>query len=119
MLNWLLRKIIGTKNQRQIKKIWPVVNQINQFEQQLQNEPEEALRRRTAEWQERFKAFHPPQFLAGVWLRIAEQEEVDECLRVLEAKFGQLAKYFPDLDQKLVSESAWQGEPGARSASVS
>ena len=106
MLNWLLRKIIGTKNQRQIKKILPVVTQINQIAQGLQEATEDQLRAKTAEWQERFKAFHPPQFLAGVWLRIADEQQVDDCLRALEVKFQQLAKHFPELDQNLV---AWPG----------
>lgn len=110
MLNWLLRKIIGTKNQRQIKKILPVVTQINQIAQGLQEATEEQLRAKTAEWQERFKAFHPPQFLAGVWLRIADEQQVDDCLRALEVKFQQLAKHFPELDQNLVAENIWKGD---------
>jgi preprotein translocase subunit SecA len=110
MLNWILRKIIGTKNQRQIKKIWPVVNEVNRIEQGLQGESDDALRARTAAWQERFKAFHPPQFLAGVWLRIADEQQVDDCLRGLAAKFEQLRAHFPELDQSLVAESSWGSE---------
>jgi preprotein translocase subunit SecA len=110
MLNWILRKIIGTKNQRQIKKLWPIVHEINRIEQQLQSEPDEALSARTARWQEQFQAFHPPLFLAGVALRIADEPQVDECLTAVAEKFNRLQEHFPSLDQKLVSAEAWKNE---------
>src|SRR6187431_3019005 len=103
MLNWILRKIIGTKNQRQIKKLWPLVHEINRIEQQLQSEPDEALTSRTVKWQEQFKAFHPPQFLAGVALRIADEGQVDACLAALAERFARLQEHFPTLDQQLVA----------------
>src|SRR5262245_39700942 len=108
MVNWILRKIIGTKNQRQIKKLWPLVHEINRIEQQLQGEPEEELRRRTAQWQERFKAFHHPAFLAGVALRIAEESQVVECLQGIADKFARLKEHFPTLDQSFADESSWK-----------
>ncbi len=110
MINWILRKIIGTKNQRTIKKLWPVVAEINEIEQRLQGEPEESLRARTAQWQERFKAFHPPLFLAGVALRVADEALVDDCLRGVAEKFARLQEHFPTLDQRAVEEQAWKNE---------
>ncbi len=110
MFDWIIRKIIGTKNQRSIKKIWPTVHEINRIEQQLQNEPEEALRERTAKWQERFKAFHSPTFLAGVALRVANDEQVNESLLSIADKFERLASDFAELDQNLVAESSWKNE---------
>ena len=50
MFDWIIRKIIGTKNQRTIKKIWPTVQQINAIELKLQSESEAALREHTAKW---------------------------------------------------------------------
>ena len=111
MFNWILQKIIGTKNQRAVKKLWPMVHRINEIEAALQNESEDALRERTAKWQDRFRAFHEPQFLAGVWLRIAEDEQVNDCLRSLEGTFQRLAGHFPALDTTLVAESSWANEP--------
>ncbi len=110
MINWILRKIIGTKNQRQIKKLWPLVAEINEIEQKLQGEPAEALRERTAKWQERFKAFHPPLFLAGVALRVADESQVDDCLRGVAEKFARLQEHFPSLNLQMVEESAWKNE---------
>jgi preprotein translocase subunit SecA len=55
MIQWLLRKIVGSKNQRELKKIWPIVRQINEFEAAMQNEPESALLDRTRKWQAELK----------------------------------------------------------------
>ncbi len=51
MIQYILRKIVGSKNQRELKKIWPIVKQINDIEARLQNEPTSALVDRTRKWQ--------------------------------------------------------------------
>ncbi len=56
MIQWLLKKIVGSKNQREIRRMLPVIRQINQIEESLQSESDEALRARTQQWQERLKA---------------------------------------------------------------
>ncbi len=50
MLQLILRKIVGSKNQRELKKLWPLVQQINRFEEQLQQLPEAALHQKVAAW---------------------------------------------------------------------
>ncbi len=97
MFDWILRKIIGTKNQRTIKRLMPVVAEINRIEEQLQQLPAEALRDRCEAWKEQFRAFHTPQFLSGVSLRIAEDAAVDHCLDGLEQALQRLAPHFPKL----------------------
>ncbi len=110
MFNWILRKIIGTKNQRAVKKLWPLVQEINKLDDELQAKPEEHLRELTAQWQDRFRAFHEPTFLAGVWLRIADDEQVDACLREIGDRFQRLKEHFPSLDQSIVDEKSWKLE---------
>ena len=56
MIQWLLKKIVGSKNQREIRRMLPVIRQINQIEESLQSESDEALRARTQRWQEQLKA---------------------------------------------------------------
>src|SRR5687768_5870739 len=53
MFEWF-KKIIGSKNAREVKKLWPVVRKINEIEAGLQSLPDEALRQKTAEWKARF-----------------------------------------------------------------
>jgi preprotein translocase subunit SecA len=55
MIQWILRKIVGNKNQRELRRVWPIVKQINEFEAKLQTEPEAALLERTRKWQQALK----------------------------------------------------------------
>ena len=50
MLQMILRKIVGSKNQRELKKLWPVVQQINRIEEGLQQQPESVLHEKIAAW---------------------------------------------------------------------
>ena len=50
MIGLIIKKIIGSKNDREVRKLRPVVAKINEFEQSLQSQPDEALRQKTAEW---------------------------------------------------------------------
>lgn len=50
MLQWILRKVVGSKNQREIKRLWPKVLEINRLEEELQNQPESVLLEKTAHW---------------------------------------------------------------------
>ncbi len=59
MIQWVLRKIVGSKNQRELRKIWPMVKQVNQLEEQLQREPEGALLERTRKWQAELAKLDP------------------------------------------------------------
>ncbi len=53
MINWVLKKIVGSKNQREVRRTAPIVAQINQLEKELQSLPDEALREKTTAWKER------------------------------------------------------------------
>ena len=107
MFNWIIKKIIGTKNQRMVRKLTPVVAEINRIEAQLQNEPEEALRDRTKKWQNQFRAFHTPPFLGGVSLRLADEAAVDACLESVENYFAALKKHFPSLEDADIAQGRW------------
>ena len=53
MINWVLKKIIGSKNQRDIKRMRPTVDRINELEKEYQALSEDDLRAKTAAWKER------------------------------------------------------------------
>ena len=110
MFEWIIRKIIGTKNQRTVKRLQPVVAEINRLEAQLQNESDDALRERCAKWKEQFRAFHTPEFLGGVSLRIATEEQVDACLSSISGYFSALKTHFPSLDDAYLANKAWNGK---------
>jgi len=107
MFNWIIKKIIGTKNQRTVRKLMPTVVEINRHEALLQNESEEVLSERTQKWQAQFRAFHTPPFLGGVSLRIADESAVDACLEQVEQYFLALKQHFPTLASDELAPSKW------------
>ena len=106
MFNWFIKKILGSKNQRTVKRLQPVLAEINRIEQQLQQESEEALRERVAKWQAQFRVFHTPPFLGGVSLRIADENAVNASLEGIAPYFAALKKHFSSLDADSVAPSA-------------
>src|SRR5436190_7829237 len=65
MLGFLIKKIIGSKNDREVKKLWPVVAKINEIEASLQSLPDEALRQKTADWKARLSTINEKDELAA------------------------------------------------------
>src|SRR5436189_1400898 len=53
MIGFIIRKIVGSKNDREVRRLRPLVAKINEFESALQAQPAEALREKTAAWKER------------------------------------------------------------------
>jgi preprotein translocase subunit SecA len=56
MLGLLIKKIIGSKNEREVKRLRPLVTKINEIEASLQSQPDDALRQKTADWKARMSA---------------------------------------------------------------
>jgi preprotein translocase subunit SecA len=52
MIGFIVKKFIGSKNDREVKKIRPLVAKINEIEVDLQKLPDEALRQKTVAWKE-------------------------------------------------------------------
>src|SRR5437879_373144 len=52
MVGWILKKILGSKNQRELKRLMPIVHRINEFDEQYTSLSDEALRAKTAIWKE-------------------------------------------------------------------
>ncbi|MFM8888097.1 MAG: hypothetical protein ACKOKC_16985, partial [Chthoniobacterales bacterium] len=56
MINFIIRKIVGSKNQREARRMMPTVRKINELEQQYQSRSDDDLRAKTAEWKARISA---------------------------------------------------------------
>ncbi len=50
MVAWILKKILGSKNQRELKRLMPTVSRINEFDEQFKSLSDEDLRAKTAAW---------------------------------------------------------------------
>jgi len=52
MVGWILKKILGSKNQRELKRLMPIVRRINEFDEQFKSLSDEDLRAKTPVWKE-------------------------------------------------------------------
>ena len=50
MIGFIFKKIIGSKNDREVKKLRPLVARINEIEAGLQSLSDDDLRQKTADW---------------------------------------------------------------------
>ena len=64
MIGYIVKKFIGSKNDREIKKLRPMAVKINELEAELQKLPEDALRQKTAEWKARLAQIEDQDELA-------------------------------------------------------
>ncbi len=55
MVNLVLRKLFGTKNERELKRLWPIVHKINALEPEIQKLSDTELRKKTDEFKERLQ----------------------------------------------------------------
>jgi preprotein translocase subunit SecA len=78
-LEKILTKVFGTSNERIIKKLWPIVAEVNGFEAAIKQLTDEQLRAKTVEFRARIAAR-----LEGITdekaIEIAEREALDEIL---------------------------------------
>ena len=64
MVSWMLRKVIGSKNQREIRRIRPLVEKINRLEEQFRSLSDDQLREKTAQWKDELSKIDDPDALA-------------------------------------------------------
>src|SRR5881628_629241 len=67
MIGFIIRKIIGSKNEREVRRLRPLVAKINEFESALQAQPPEALREKTAAWKVRLSKIEDNDELSGAF----------------------------------------------------
>jgi preprotein translocase subunit SecA len=71
MFNWILKTIVGSKNQRELRRIQPIIRQINEIEGTLGELSDDALRAKTQAWK---------QELSGITDPVALEARLDEIL---------------------------------------
>ncbi|MFT5906781.1 MAG: preprotein translocase subunit SecA [Cryomorphaceae bacterium] len=98
MLKWTLQKIVGNKNEREIKKrILPVVAEINQIEEALQKESTEDVLARTAQWQKHLHRYLSLDTPTKRYIESMEAEPLSALAEVLEQRFSELRDEYPSL----------------------
>ena len=56
-MKWLINKIVGSKNQRELKKLGAIVNKINELETEFQSLSDDQLKSKTSEWRDKLKSY--------------------------------------------------------------
>ncbi|PYJ17446.1 MAG: preprotein translocase subunit SecA, partial [Verrucomicrobia bacterium] len=69
MVSWILKKILGSKNQRELRRLAPTVRRINEFDEQFKGLSDDELRAKTAVWKEELSKIPD---LDGQWERLNE-----------------------------------------------
>ncbi len=61
MINAILTKILGSKNEREIKKLRPIVDRINALEKEFEKKSREELQSLTAKWRSELEKIEEPE----------------------------------------------------------
>ena len=69
MVGWILKKILGSKNQREIKRMMPLVRRINELDEEFKALSDDDLRAKTAAWKTELAAI--PE-LQDQWAKLDE-----------------------------------------------
>ena len=64
MIGFIVKKFIGSKNDREVKRLRPLVAKINALELELQKVSDDALRQKTAAWKEELSKIEDKKKLA-------------------------------------------------------
>ncbi|MEX2580030.1 MAG: preprotein translocase subunit SecA [Verrucomicrobiales bacterium] len=97
MVKWLLKLIVGSRNQRVIRAIAPIAEQINEIEKRLQSEPEEILRKKTDEWRNHLDRYNlRTETFSERMLTVRSADENRATLRSWAERFDLLSEEFRD-----------------------
>ena len=69
MVSWILKKILGSKNTRELKRLAPVIRRINELDEQCKALSDDELRAKTAGWKQEISQL--PE-LEAQWARLDE-----------------------------------------------
>ena len=99
MISWILKKIVGSKNQREVKRLWPVVEQVKAIEVEYQKLSDDELRAKTAEFKQRIEAARQSR---GIHQLYAEVRKLEGELRAEDAK--SIKRKAQELEQGILDE---------------
>ena len=97
MIKWILTKIVGTKNQREVRRLRPIVEQIVSIEESWNGKGQDFLLEKTKEWQGYLHRFLPMELPPVRIVEAAPREELEEIAAKLNARFESLKDEFAAL----------------------
>ena len=97
MIKWILNKIVGSKNQREVRKLRPVVKRILEIETEWGDKDHEFLTAKTREWQTYLHRLTPLDMPPRGVVMAAGELELQEYAARLNTRFRALDDLFPKL----------------------
>ncbi len=97
MIKWILNKIVGSKNQREVRKLRPVVKKILDREQSWSDKDRDFLVSKTRAWQQHLHRFTPLELPTRNHILAMAPEERAQVAAALQARFESLRPEFPKL----------------------
>lgn len=97
MLKWILNKIVGSKNQREVRRLQPIVKLILANEEKWGACNQNFLISKTKEWQKNLLRFTPLTLPTKGQLQSANDEQLAASSAILNARFDSLRDLFPKL----------------------
>ncbi len=97
MIKWILQKIVGSKNQRVIKRLRPLVRKINEVEEALQREPREKLLEMTENWKNHLHRYLPLDTPVKREIERLDPGRLAEIAATINQRFDALREEFPSL----------------------
>ncbi|MBQ5664340.1 MAG: preprotein translocase subunit SecA, partial [Akkermansia sp.] len=97
MIKWILNKIVGSKNQREVRKLKPVVRRILDLEKSWEDKDRDFLVGKTREWQAHLHRFTPMDLPTRGVVLAAAPEQLEQYAGMLNTRFESLAPEFPKL----------------------
>jgi preprotein translocase subunit SecA len=106
MFQWVIRKIVGSRNQRVLKQIWPTVGEINRIEKELQGQEESVLKEKTAAWKAHLHNYNEEvEFFSERKLNEMEDEALRPLLSEWVGRYAALEDEFANLKGLLPREA--------------
>ena len=106
MIKWILQKIVGSKNQREVRRIRPTVARINEIEEALQREPVEKLLEFTANWKSHLARYHSLNAPAKPMVERMEDAELRDVADAIGARIALLREEFPSLPETVLASAS-------------
>ncbi|MDO5470182.1 MAG: preprotein translocase subunit SecA [Akkermansia sp.] len=97
MIKWILNKIVGSKNQREVRKLRPIVKKMLEIEKNWEGKDRDFLVGKTAEWQKYLHRFTPIDLPTRGVILAAEAAELQQYADTLNTRFETLKDIFPKL----------------------
>ena len=97
MLKWTLQKIVGNKNQREVKRLGPVIAKVNEIEQGYQAKSQDELLAEVKIWRDYLHRYLPLEAATIRQLQLMDEAGLSEAADAINQRLDALRDEFPAL----------------------